>query len=160
AVRRALGTMDAAAALGAPVVWTQWPAAHEMSRVSPGDESRLLTHGDSRTLTDDGSLTLTHDASRTPTDDARRTDGPPVIQLRSTYLMFEAQSGVVLIDQHSAHERVLYEKFLSQLEHGHSPSQRLLFPLTLSLAPAESDALDAHRELFQALGFELGEFGG
>ena len=74
--------------------------------------------------------------------------------------MFETDSGVVLIDQHSAHERVLYERFMAALESGSSPSQRLLFPLTLQLSPAEAEALDAHRDLLASLGFELGEFGG
>ncbi|HEY8175038.1 MAG TPA: hypothetical protein VIF32_05080, partial [Gemmatimonadaceae bacterium] len=85
---------------------------------------------------------------------------PPLIQLRNTYLMFEVETGLILIDQHSAHERVLYEQFMASLESGASPSQRLLFPLTLQLTPAESEALDAHRDLLQSLGFELGEFGG
>jgi len=67
---------------------------------------------------------------------------------------------VVLIDQHSAHERVLYEKFMGAIESGASSSQRLLFPLTLALSPAEADALDANRDVLGALGYEIGEFGG
>lgn len=74
--------------------------------------------------------------------------------------MFESETGVVLIDQHSAHERVLYEKFMAALEGGSMPSQRLLFPLTVQLAPADAEALDAHRDLLESLGYELGEFGG
>src|SRR5262245_15614196 len=154
AVRRALGTMESAAALGAPAVWTRWPSAPSApGPLSSADEARILPGGDSPIMTDGEPRMLTEADSRTE-------EVPPLIQLRSTYLMFEADSGVVLIDQHSAHERVLYEKFLNQLERGSSPSQRLLFPLTLSLAPAESEALDAHRDLFQSLGYELGEFGG
>ncbi|HJQ21622.1 MAG TPA: hypothetical protein VJ867_14840, partial [Gemmatimonadaceae bacterium] len=45
-------------------------------------------------------------------------------------------------------------------ESGASPSQRLLFPLTLQLTPAEAEALDDHRDLLHSLGYELGEFGG
>jgi DNA mismatch repair protein MutL len=75
-------------------------------------------------------------------------------------MMFETEQGVVLIDQHSAHERVLYEQFMDAFDSGASPSQRLLFPLTLQLTPAESEALDAHRDLLQSLGYEIGDFGG
>jgi DNA mismatch repair protein MutL len=75
-------------------------------------------------------------------------------------MMFERDDGVVLIDQHSAHERVLYEQFMQVLERGATPSQRLLFPLTLHLAPAEGEAFDEHRELFERLGFEVEGFGG
>lgn len=85
---------------------------------------------------------------------------PPLLQLRRTYMMFEHDDGVVLIDQHSAHERVLYEQFLGVFERGEAPSQRLLFPMTLHLAPAEADAFEASRDLFTKLGFEIDHFGG
>ncbi|MBK5188533.1 MAG: hypothetical protein JJD97_09810, partial [Gemmatimonadaceae bacterium] len=87
-------------------------------------------------------------------------DVPPLIQLARTYLMFEGEGGVVLIDQHSAHERVLYERFMRTLEQGETPSQRLLFPITLHLGPAEGEAFEAHQELFAKLGFEIEGFGG
>jgi DNA mismatch repair protein MutL len=74
--------------------------------------------------------------------------------------MFERDDGMVLIDQHSAHERILYERFLRQLESGEAPAQRLLFPLTLHLGPAEADAFDANRELFARLGYDVEGFGG
>jgi DNA mismatch repair protein MutL len=74
--------------------------------------------------------------------------------------MFEHDAGVVLIDQHSAHERVLFEEFMRTLERGELPAQRLLFPLTLHLGPAESDAFEAHRDLLERLGFEIEGFGG
>jgi DNA mismatch repair protein MutL len=67
---------------------------------------------------------------------------------------------VVLIDQHSAHERVLYERFLRTLEGGEQPAQRLLFPMTLHLGPAEAEAFERHRSLFEQLGFEIEGFGG
>ena len=87
-------------------------------------------------------------------------DVPPLVQLARTYLMFEGDAGVVLIDQHSAHERVLYERFMRTLEQGEAPSQRLLFPITLHLGPAEGEAFEAHQELFTKLGFEVEGFGG
>ena len=149
AVRRALGTMESAASLGVGATWTQ-----QLPGAMSHDAGRVLSHDSSFVSTDDAQRTLTHDA---PSTDA---DVPPLVQLRRTYLMFEAESGVVLIDQHSAHERVLYEQFIGAMESGSSPSQRLLFPLTLQLAPAEADALDAHRDLLLALGYEMGEFGG
>jgi len=85
---------------------------------------------------------------------------PPLLQLRRTYMLFEHEDGVVLIDQHSAHERVLYERFMGTLERGESPSQRLLFPMTLHLGPDEAEAFEAHRAAFDALGFEIEPFGG
>ncbi len=85
---------------------------------------------------------------------------PPLTQLRRTYLMFERGEGLVLIDQHSAHERVLYERFLGALHRGEAPSQHLLFPLTLHLTPAQADAFEAHRDALARLGYEAEAFGG
>jgi len=85
---------------------------------------------------------------------------PPLFQLRHSYIGFEHEDGLVLIDQHSAHERVLYEQFMNALETGSAPAQRLLLPLTLHLGPAEGEAFDANREYLERLGFEVEGFGG
>ncbi|HEX5437530.1 MAG TPA: DNA mismatch repair endonuclease MutL [Gemmatimonadaceae bacterium] len=85
---------------------------------------------------------------------------PALTQFHRTYLLSERDDGLVLIDQHSAHERVLYERFMRVLERGGAPSQRLLFPITLHLGPAEGDAFEEHRDLFERLGFEIEGFGG
>lgn len=82
------------------------------------------------------------------------------MHLRRMFIAFERDDGLVLIDQHSAHERVLYERFMGDLERGDATAQRLLFPLTLHLSPAEADAFDANRDLFARLGFEAEAFGG
>ena len=148
ALRRALGTTESAASIGAGSMWTQRAA-----------DAPPFTFG---TTSDVGLAPMSdgvHPTAHGPVPTAGH-DVPPLLQLRHTYVMFESESGIVLIDQHSAHERVLYEQFMGALESGSSPSQRLLFPLTLQLTPAEAEALDAHRDLLQLLGYELGEFGG
>ena len=101
-----------------------------------------------------------HAAQTRSTQAAAAEAIPPLTQLRRTYIMFEHEDGVVLIDQHSAHERVLYETFLGQFERGDAPSQRLLLPLTIDLAPAELDALEQHRADFERVGYEVAPFGG
>jgi DNA mismatch repair protein MutL len=85
---------------------------------------------------------------------------PPLMQLRRTFIMFEHPDGVVLIDQHSAHERVLYERFLEAMARGTSAGQRLLFPLTLHMSAPEADAFEQHASIFAQLGFEIEAFGG
>ncbi|MBX6333319.1 MAG: hypothetical protein IRY91_15845 [Gemmatimonadaceae bacterium] len=100
-------------------------------------------------------------APAAPEDAAdEESDVPPLVQLHRTYILFEREDGLVLIDQHSAHERVLYEKFMHALECGDAPSQRLLFPITVHLGPAEADAFDEHRDFFARIGFEIDGFGG
>ncbi len=74
--------------------------------------------------------------------------------------MFEHAEGVVFIDQHSAHERVLYESLLASIERGGAPSQRLLLPFTITVSAAEFDAFDSSRSGLERLGYEVEEFGG
>ena len=167
AVRRALGLFDASAGIG----WRTWTPAvapswrddvHAMEpaalRATPAAEGLFATP-DAPAHT----ATIGHAAS-TAADTPPAHDAPmavpPLLQLRRMYLMFEHEDGVILIDQHSAHERVLYEDFLGVLERGEAPSQRLLFPMTLHLGPEEADAFDANRASFEKLGFEMEGFGG
>jgi DNA mismatch repair protein MutL len=85
---------------------------------------------------------------------------PTLTQLRRTWMMFEDDEGVVLIDQHSAHERIIFERFMNGMAGGDATSQALLFPLTLHLTPAEAEAFEEHREVFGKLGFDAEPFGG
>jgi DNA mismatch repair protein MutL len=84
----------------------------------------------------------------------------PLLQVFDTYILFQTDSGIAIIDQHSAHERVLYERAMRQLTGDGAPAQRLLLPLTLELTPPELDAVDAHRELLRRVGYEVEPFSG
>ena len=84
----------------------------------------------------------------------------PLLQIFDTYILFQTDSSVAIIDQHSAHERVLYERAMRQLTGDGAPAQRLLLPLTLELTPPELDAVDAHRELLRRVGYEVEPFSG
>jgi len=84
----------------------------------------------------------------------------PLLQVFDTYLMYEGPDGVVIVDQHSAHERVLYESVLAQLTGKDGPAQRLLLPLTLELTDEELEVVDQNGEELQRVGFEVEAFGG
>jgi DNA mismatch repair protein MutL len=86
--------------------------------------------------------------------------GPALLQVFDTYILFQIDGGVAIVDQHSAHERVLYEQAMRQLSGDGAPAQRLLLPLTLELTPLELDAIDTHRELLRRVGFEIEPFSG
>ena len=83
-----------------------------------------------------------------------------LLQVFDTYILFQTDGGVAIVDQHSAHERVLYEQVMHQLSGDGAPAQRLLLPLTLEFSPPELDAIDAHRELLRRVGFEMEPFSG
>ena len=84
----------------------------------------------------------------------------PLGQFRDTYIVAVDDEGVAIIDQHVAHERILFEQVMERLREGRLPSQRLLQPLVIDLSPAQCDAVLAHKADLDRLGFELEEFGG
>src|SRR5215208_604472 len=84
----------------------------------------------------------------------------PLVQVFDSYIMYEGPDGVIIVDQHSAHERVLYEAIMVQLSGVGAPAQRLLLPLTLELTDEELDAFEAHEEQLRRVGFEVEGFGG
>ncbi|HEX6627556.1 MAG TPA: DNA mismatch repair endonuclease MutL [Gemmatimonadaceae bacterium] len=160
AVRRALGTLDSAQSFGwrassftlTPSAPYQGPGNEILHQ--PAADSPLFPSGDP--IAEFEAATVAEIEERTVTPEPI----PALFQLRRTYIAFEHEQGLVLIDQHSAHERVLYEQFMRTLESGASAAQRLLLPLTLHLGPAESDAFESNREYLERLGFEIEGFGG
>ncbi|HET6679862.1 MAG TPA: DNA mismatch repair endonuclease MutL [Gemmatimonadaceae bacterium] len=158
AVRRALGVPDAAAFLGVSGARTTHGMSFgdatpvDVEVLRPADTPAGPLFSDAAT---EGS-TLPDESA----PDAPVTVIPDLIQLRRTWLLFERDDGVVLIDQHSAHERILFERFVHALERGDLPAQRLLLPETLHLGPAEADAFESNREALSALGFDVELFGG
>jgi DNA mismatch repair protein MutL len=81
-------------------------------------------------------------------------------QLAQTYVIGEGADGLYLIDQHAAHERVLYEQLQRQRAEAAVSVQRLLQPAILELTPAQAAVLDAEAALLAQLGFEIEPFGG
>ena len=79
-------------------------------------------------------------------------------QVGATYLVAEGPDGLYLIDQHAAHERVLFERF-RQMQPGSIPSQALLEPLTVTLPPNAANRLQEELPALGRLGFEVGPFG-
>lgn len=81
-------------------------------------------------------------------------------QLFRTFVLYEQGDEMVMIDQHSAHERVLYEEAMHVLSSGQGASQRLLLPLTVDCTDEELDAIAGHASQLDRLGFEVEPFGG
>ncbi len=86
---------------------------------------------------------------------------PRVIgQLRSSYIICESRDGLLLVDQHAAHERILYEKLKGEVLNRKMPSQRLLEPYRIELKPMDADNLEEKRKMLLDLGIEIEPFGG
>jgi DNA mismatch repair protein MutL len=81
-------------------------------------------------------------------------------QFRDTFIIAIDDEGVAIIDQHVAHERVLFERVMETLTAGRLESQRLLTPILIEMSPAERQALAQHTATLDRFGLEIEEFGG
>ena len=84
----------------------------------------------------------------------------PLGQFRDTFIIAVDEDGIAIIDQHVAHERVLFERITQRLTSGRLESQRLLEPMLVEMPAAARQALVAHAADLDRLGFEVEEFGG
>ena len=84
----------------------------------------------------------------------------PLGQFRDTFIIAVDADGIAIIDQHVAHERVLFERVMERLSTGRLESQRLLEPLLVELSPEGRQALLSHADDLDRLGFGVDDFGG
>ncbi len=98
-----------------------------------------------------------------PPDAAAPSQYPPALkvvgQLKLTYIVAEGPEGMFLVDQHAAHERVLFDKLMLDAEQRTPPSQPLLEPVAVELSPSQLDVLREQGDYLQNYGFQLEAFG-
>ncbi len=94
-----------------------------------------------------------------PVSDMVFSEFEPVGQLNDSFILMQGPKGVLVVDQHIAHERVLYERFREAAQNKKLEVQVLLFPLALEFSPAEKQALAEHLEALKNLGMDLEPFG-
>ena len=133
---------------------SRWRSATDIfKRPEPTEIADALTG-----LRDTTAVTITPGPGTMP-----NAEGAPLIalgQFRDTFIIAVDSEAVVIIDQHVAHERVLFEQVMERLTEGRLESQRLLEPLLLDLPPAQHAGLDSHASDLERLGFEIASFGG
>jgi DNA mismatch repair protein MutL len=147
AVRSSLGALVAAVPVG------DWRGLPQATGFAP----------DGPELIDMGQLFMSETAVEQPERPSEITSGgfeAPLLQVFNSYIVYQGPDGIIIVDQHSAHERILYESVMAQLSGAGAPAQRLLLPLTLDLTDEELDAVEAHGEQLRSVGFEVEGFGG
>ncbi|MFN3345307.1 MAG: DNA mismatch repair endonuclease MutL [Chloroherpetonaceae bacterium] len=98
---------------------------------------------------------LVFQSSETESDSLK---GAFPVQLHNRYILTQIKSGLMLIDQHVAHERILYERALTVMDAGISNSQQLLFPHRIELKPWDMKVLEELRQDLEKLGFSFRQF--
>jgi DNA mismatch repair protein MutL len=148
-VRSTLLGQAAPPSLDLPAGWGERPWGQGGQAVSPG---WLIAHPS------ESAPLMTAPAQRT-----LAAAGVPLLravgQVGAAYLVAEGPDGLYLIDQHAAHERVLFETLMAAERAGVRESQGLLEPVTVELSPAQSIALEPQLGVLQHLGFEIEPFG-
>ena len=81
-------------------------------------------------------------------------------QVHFTYIIAEDENSMYIIDQHAAHERVYFEKYLTAYNSTKLHSQKLIVPVIIELSPGEKYAVTENKNLFEKLGYEIEDFGG
>jgi DNA mismatch repair protein MutL len=83
----------------------------------------------------------------------------PIVQIKNSYVLAESDAEFYLVDQHAAHERVLYEEAKTRLEGEEPVAQKLLFPESAEVSPEEEELIDEHLEDIRRMGFDVRKFG-
>ncbi|HYC90880.1 MAG TPA: DNA mismatch repair endonuclease MutL [Thermoanaerobaculia bacterium] len=95
-----------------------------------------------------------------PRPDLGALQGRVIGQYRLSYILMDTPGGLRLVDQHVAHERVLYDRYLARVEARQAVSQQLLTPILYETGAAECAVLESHLEELRAVGFDIERFSG
>ena len=154
---RSLSIPGIASGMSAASRWA--PRTGAAGSTSPGTGLRDAVR-DGEEATPAAPSTATTTVGRTGAVETGAAPLIPLGQFRDTFIIAIDNDGIVLIDQHVAHERILFEQVMERLSRGRLEAQRLLDPLVIALPAAGREALASHAEDLARLGFEVDRFGG
>jgi len=139
------------------------PLPHAYTATFPSRWTTAPTGDAALAPTGEAAFAPTRDSSIAPTAEPFAPTIRPMMalgQFRDTFIIAVDEEGIAIIDQHVAHERVLFERITERLTTGRLESQRLLEPMLLELPPSSRQALVSRAADLERLGFEIEEFGG
>lgn len=106
---------------------------------------------------------ILRDASNPEAGPAPKTDMPPMgfalAQLGGAYILAENEKGLIIVDMHASHERILYERLKEQHDNNELVSQMLLVPITIKVTAEEAELVDQRSSEFNELGFDISRSG-
>ncbi|MDG1928188.1 MAG: DNA mismatch repair endonuclease MutL [Nitrospinaceae bacterium] len=142
--------------------WVNKP--EEVAAFKQGDLSEALrnmtsSHGFHSKISSSPQQVMGFDKAPIPVSNLIYSEFEPLGQLNSSFIIMQGKKGLLVVDQHVAHERILYERFRESAKKKKIEVQNLLFPLTVEFSPAETELLIFHLGRLKQLGLELETFG-
>ena len=140
------------------------PAAPAAGPIAPASAAATMAvgaspAGNAESLAENGSVNvLPQPAIAHFQDDGHTDDIGRFMQIHQSYLVIEEPQGVLIVDQHALHERIIYEDMLARVRRGPLQSQRLLLPVVIAVNPRQLGALEIARPMLARLGIEANCF--
>jgi DNA mismatch repair protein MutL len=179
AVRRALGEHDLLPMMGmkeeradsgpaaftspGPAAWSSQRVVdwRELLRTDPRREPPSVTPDSSPHATTPAAVPADQDFSSQPPSEGNLAHGSGVtlLQLHNKYILLQTSAGILLIDQHAAHERVIYEQTVERFGRQAATTQQLLFPIVNEMSPSDVEIVKLLQPLLEDLGFQVKIFG-
>ena len=138
--------------------------SEEVAAFKQGDLSEALrnmtsSHGFHSKISSSPQQVMGFDKAPIPVSNLIYSEFEPLGQLNSSFIIMQGKKGLLVVDQHVAHERILYERFRESAKKKKIEVQNLLFPLTVEFSPTETELLIFHLDRLKQLGLELETFG-
>jgi len=132
-----------------------WSKMYDVAR----DETSIDQEALQKEIGEDTGQTLTIESQVNQFGEASEVESPPPVQLHKTYILKQVKSGILLINQHLAHERIRYEKYKRNLTEKVGATQQSLFSRQLELNPSDFNVVTELKDEIKALGFDFEIFG-
>jgi DNA mismatch repair protein MutL len=137
-----------------PPIIARPPAERKQAARRPAPREPISLKSNENILVSEPKPRYRHEPERVPGRDVTA-----IVQLKSSYILAQSAEEFYLIDQHAAHERVIYEEVRARLEGKDPTAQKLLFPETVEVTPEEEEVIDEHLEEIKQVGFDIRKFG-
>ena len=134
-------------------------AAFQQGNLSEALKNMTGSHGFHSKISSSPQQVMGFDKAPIPVSNLIYSEFEPLGQLNNSFIIMQGEKGLLVIDQHVAHERILYERFRESAKEKKIEVQNLLFPLTVEFSPAETELLIFHLDRLKQLGLELETFG-